>query len=204
MPRKKPARQAEDHRADDERKEQIDLLLAAAAQGIPRGYSLEKWDPSQRPLTVAGTVFDANSFGKWIFDWSVSRWGSGRAPIAEMCGQLWLQLIQFTGKLERLELAGSNHRCHDEQEMLHDFLKAGDLVWSKLLRIVDACGESMWSAVRINRDGMVAMGKESANRFLDTMFGRNLELPSTERWMASAQLWLDRFETNCAKILDGR
>jgi hypothetical protein len=36
--------------------------------GIPAGYSHKNWDPSEEPIMLLGSVFDANSLGKWIYD----------------------------------------------------------------------------------------------------------------------------------------
>ena len=38
--------------------------------GIPEGYSLKNWDPSEEPILLLASVFDANSLGKWIYDWT--------------------------------------------------------------------------------------------------------------------------------------
>jgi hypothetical protein len=32
--------------------------------GIPIGYSVKSWDPTERPIIRLGSVFDANSLGK--------------------------------------------------------------------------------------------------------------------------------------------
>jgi hypothetical protein len=38
----------------------------ARRAGIPAGYSYENWDPTEEPIMLLGSVFDANSLGKWI------------------------------------------------------------------------------------------------------------------------------------------
>lgn len=43
----------------------------ARRAGIPSGYSYESWDPTEEPIMLLGSVFDANSLGKWIYDWTV-------------------------------------------------------------------------------------------------------------------------------------
>ena len=42
---------------------------------IPKNYSPKNWDPTEEPLWLLGNVFEANSLGKWIYDWTVSRRG---------------------------------------------------------------------------------------------------------------------------------
>ena len=43
----------------------------ARRAGIPAGFSTKNWDPTEEPITLLGSVFDANSLGKWIYDWTV-------------------------------------------------------------------------------------------------------------------------------------
>ncbi|KAL8330789.1 hypothetical protein RB593_001658 [Gaeumannomyces tritici] len=65
----------------------------------PEGYSLTHWDPTEQPILLLGSVFDANSLGKWIYDWTVCKHGKGH-PIAQIAGELWLLLIEFSGKIK--------------------------------------------------------------------------------------------------------
>ena len=64
---------------------------------IPAGYSLRNWDPTEEPILLLGSVFDANSLGKWIYDWIVSDHGLS-SPMTDVAGELWLQLLKLTGK----------------------------------------------------------------------------------------------------------
>jgi hypothetical protein len=43
------------------------------------------------------SVFDANSLGKWIYDWAVYQHGAA-TPVSDMAGELRLLLIQLVGK----------------------------------------------------------------------------------------------------------
>ena len=49
---------------------------------IPAGFSYKNWDPDERPIVLLGSVFDANSLGKWIYDWTVFRHGPA-TPFAD-------------------------------------------------------------------------------------------------------------------------
>ena len=42
--------------------------------GIPAGYSFKNWDPREEPILLLGSVFDAYSLGKWIYDCTVLRY----------------------------------------------------------------------------------------------------------------------------------
>ena len=62
---------------------------------IPAGYSLRNWDPTEEPTLLLGSVFDANSLDKWIYDWTVSNHGL-LSPMADLAGDLWLHLEKLT------------------------------------------------------------------------------------------------------------
>ncbi|KAK5201816.1 hypothetical protein LTR96_011828, partial [Exophiala xenobiotica] len=74
----------------------------AAKAGIPAGYSIKHWDPTELPIILLGSVFDANSLGQWIYDWTVFHHGAS-TPMADMAGELWLLLIKLAGKMKRAE-----------------------------------------------------------------------------------------------------
>jgi hypothetical protein len=38
---------------------------------------------------LLGSVFDANSLGKWIYDWTVYYYGPA-TPVSNMAGEFWL------------------------------------------------------------------------------------------------------------------
>ncbi|MCJ1401405.1 hypothetical protein MMC11_004618 [Xylographa trunciseda] len=42
-----------------------------ATSAVPVGYSIKNWDPTEEPVLLLGSTFDANSLGKWIYDWTV-------------------------------------------------------------------------------------------------------------------------------------
>ncbi|KAI9792154.1 MAG: hypothetical protein M1816_002694 [Peltula sp. TS41687] len=49
---------------------------------VPAGYSTKNWDPTEDPIFLPGSAFDANSLGKWIYDWPVYRHGPGTVELA--------------------------------------------------------------------------------------------------------------------------
>jgi hypothetical protein len=64
---------------------------------IPPDYSLKYWDPTNKPIMLFGSVFDANSLGKWIYGWTI--WYHGlNTPMADIAHGLWLLLSQFNYK----------------------------------------------------------------------------------------------------------
>jgi len=76
--------------------------LDAKRHRIPAGYSLKNWDPNEEPIMLLGSVFDANSIGKWIYDWTVSHHGPA-TPISDMAPDLLLLLIKLAEKIKRAE-----------------------------------------------------------------------------------------------------
>ena len=66
---------------------------------VPAGYSTKNWDPSDEPILLLGSVFDANSLGKWIYDWTVFQHGRA-SKASDTAGELWLLLIQLAGKVK--------------------------------------------------------------------------------------------------------
>lgn len=88
---------------------------------IPPGYSLKNWDPSEEPILLLDSVFDANSLGKWIYDWAVHHLGHA-TPIAETAGELWLLLIQLAGKMKRANEIMPRIRSKENREMVGIFI----------------------------------------------------------------------------------
>ncbi|KAG7002012.1 hypothetical protein G7Y79_00029g063080 [Physcia stellaris] len=61
---------------------------------IRAGYSLRNWDPTEKPLLLLGSCFDANLLGKWIYDWTPS-------TLKELAGDLSYQCVRqmLNGKI---------------------------------------------------------------------------------------------------------
>ena len=164
---------------------------------IPPGYSLKNWDPTEEPIMLLGSVFDSNSLGKWIYDWTVYYHGPG-TPIADMAGELWLLLIQLSGKVKRSEEVVPNVRLQENKEMLEDFIESGERLMDKLRALLKRCEQPM---LRATKRKSTELGKNSGVEFVETMFGRERELEKTERFMQSVRLWNLRFDANCEDIL---
>ncbi|KAI9761210.1 MAG: hypothetical protein M4579_001130 [Chaenotheca gracillima] len=173
---------------------------------IPAGYSLKNWDPTEVPILLLGSVFDANSLGKWIYDWTVFHHGAA-TPMSEIAGELWLLMIQLGGKMKRAEECLPRIRKRDNAEMVEDFLESGERLWDRFSRLLKACEHFMWQAAK--RDslggkaprGGLSMGKSSGCEFVDSIFGRDRELERTEKLMTGMRLWSMRFDANCEEIL---
>lgn len=169
----------------------------AKRYGIPKGYSLKNWDPTEEPILLLGSVFDANSLGKWIYDWTVYSRGSS-TPISEVAGELWLLLIQLAGKIKRGIETAPRIRTPDNKEMVEDFILSGERLTDKLKKLLKTCEQPMLTASR-KKDAQ--LGQQSGIEFVETMFGRERELEKTEKFMQSVRLWNLRFDANCEEIL---
>lgn len=172
----------------------------AQRAGIPAGYSIKNWDPTERPIILLGSVFDANSLGKWIYDWTVFHHGAS-SPMADVAGDLWLLLIKLAGKMKRAEECVDRIRSIDSQEMVEDFLASGSRLWQKFKQLLKACEQFMWRAAKREGSKGISMGKNAGTEFVDSIFGRDRELETTEKIMTSIRLWNMRFDANCEDIL---
>jgi hypothetical protein len=172
----------------------------AAAAGIPAGYSIKNWDPTEAPVILLGSVFDANSLGKWIYDWTVYHHGAS-TPMADVAGDLWLLLIKLAGKRKRAEECVGRIKSIDSAEMVEDFIESGSRLWQKFKLLLKECERYMWKAAKREGSKGVSMGKNAGTEFVDSIFGRDRELEETEKLMNSIRLWNMRFDANCEDIL---
>ncbi|CAJ2505745.1 Uu.00g131390.m01.CDS01 [Anthostomella pinea] len=165
---------------------------------IPAGYSLKNWDPTEEPIMLLGSVFDSNSLGKWIYDWTVYHHGPA-TPMADVAGELWLLLIQLSGKVKRSEEVVPTVRAQENREMIEDFIESGERLTDKLRALLKKCESPMLKASK--KREAAQLGKNSGIEFVDTLFGVDREMPKTERFMQSVRLWNLRFDANCEDIL---
>ncbi|KAI1817306.1 vegetative cell wall protein gp1 [Poronia punctata] len=165
---------------------------------IPAGYSLKNWDPTEEPIMLLGSVFDANSLGKWIYDWTVYHHGPS-TPISDMAGEMWLLLIQLSGKIKRSEEIVPQVRTQENREMIEDFIASGERLTDKLRSLLKRCEAPMLKASK--KREAAQLGKNSGIEFVETLFGRERELEKTERFMQQVRLWNLRFDANCEEIL---
>ncbi|TWU76059.1 hypothetical protein ED733_007437 [Metarhizium rileyi] len=165
---------------------------------IPTGYSLKNWDPDEVPILLLGSVFDANSLGKWIYDWTIYHEGPDK-PIADMAGDLWLLLIKLYDKIKRAEEAVGVVRSQENREILNDFIDSGERLTEKLRNLLKNCEVPMLRASKKKSSGL---GKNSGVEFVLTLFGRDRELAKTEKLMQGIRLFNLRFDANCQDIVD--
>ncbi|KAL7272800.1 hypothetical protein RUND412_004375 [Rhizina undulata] len=180
----------------------------AAEHGIPLDYSLKNWNPNERPIILLGSVFDADSLGEWIFNWT--KYHHGRHHEAtKTAGLLWSCLVELSSKLKRAREFFGFIRAQENKEIVDDFMESGERLWQKLKILLKACEEYMWIGARgvaspkLSKDEpktTVQMGKRSGAEFVEAMFG-DKEWEKTERLLKGMATWCQRFEVNCEEIL---
>ena len=146
-------------------------------------------------------MFDANSLGKWIYDWTVFHHGAS-TPMADVAGDLWLLLIKLAGKVKRADECLPRIQRPEAQDIVEDFLESGDRLWNRFKKLLKACEMFMWKAAkRESGKGQVSMVRNAGCEFVDSIFSRDRELENTEKLMNSIRLWNMRFDANCEDIL---
>jgi hypothetical protein len=184
---------------EDEEKAALEKLKKqeAARHKIPAGFSLKNWDYREPPILLLGSVFDANSLGKWIYDWTVHSVGS-RQPIAEIAGEMWLLLLELSEKTERAEKIVGNIRSKEKKKLVIEYLDASERLQSTFRLLLKACEAPMLRKQK--KTG--GLGENAGVEFVNTLFGRDAELNKTEKWMQKVRTWSIRFDTNASPILD--
>lgn len=161
---------------------------------------MKHWDPTEEPIILLGSVFDSNSLGKWIYDWTVCCHSAG-SPIAEYAGEVWLSLIELAGKLKRSEDAAEHVRVASKRAMLEDFIGSGELLLERLQLLLRKCEAPMMTT---NGKRNKTLVKGSGEEFVKTLFTRREmggEYDELEAFMESVRVWSIRFDANCGQIL---
>ncbi len=168
--------------------------------GIPHGYSTKNWDPDERPIILLGSVFDANSLGKWIFDWAVFRDAPDMS--LDIAGNLWLALIRLARKMHTAEqqLLRRNVTA-TKVKLIHDFLDEGDGLWKRLECLLRRCeGSMMRMAVRDQHTiQVVGLDELAGCEFVDCLLGEGRQLDATDDLIHSIMSWCKRFDATFSK-----
>lgn len=179
-----------------------DKKAMARKHRIPENYFLKHWDPDEEPIFLLGSVFDANSIGKWIYDWSIYIYGPA-TPMSDIAGELWLLLIQLAGKMKRSEEIVSSVSHEESRDLVEDFIEAGERLAERfqgLLRRCESSAVKAWKA-RTEKEPNCKFDKKGAIEIIEAMFGVDQEFGRTEKFMTNARLYNLRFDANCEEIL---
>lgn len=171
--------------------------LDRAKHRIPKGYSMKNWDPSETPILLLGSVFHADSLGKWIYDWTSYHHGS-HSDSTSLAADLWIYLIRFAGNMKAADEVCGRVRSRKNRDIVDEFIASGDRMSMKLADLLKRCETPMLSAGK----GASALPMNSGVEFVETLFGADRELAETERFVDALEKWVKRFNANCAKIVN--
>lgn len=160
--------------------------------GVPRGYSVRHWDASEKPVVVGATVFDSNSFGKWIFDWSVRLFGSA-SRAADVAGELWLALIRLSGKVVALEASRSGSRAM--RRIKGDAIALSDQVESMIL----VCEKATQRSIR--RTVFSSSSEAVASQFVRQFLGSRSRMEGVVLFIRSVKRWETQFVDLCGSSI---
>ena len=162
---------------------------AALTWGIPVDYCWRDWTPGQRPISFMASVFDGNSLGKYIFDWTVCFHGGG-TPMADLAGEFWILLISLTERLRMKVWRGvSTGLDLKETRRLATVIGDGEFLWMLLLGLVRDCEPFVFEQVERGGDS-VRVGRA----FLESLLGRDCYLARTEGLMHQIRVWVKDLE----------
>lgn len=150
------------------------------------GYCVKHWDPAEEPLFVGGSVFDAYSLGKWIYDWTVCVYGV-HSVFCDIVGDFWLLLIQLAGRLKWCKLGEVKVKTQLQRQLVWRLVVAGESLWEGVCVLLDICGKAMLS---VDTD-------VSGVEFVECFLGRDRELVIFEELMAGMRNWNFNFSSLC-------
>lgn len=164
---------------------------------IPTGYSLKNWDPREKPILLLGSVFDVNSIGKWIYNWTIYPHGPD-TPMCDMANELWLLLIHLGGRVKRSEEAVSRIYSVNDRDLIEAFIEEGKDLIRMLSSLLRACEAPM---IKVANRSKSDPGKNAGIKFVESIFGRDQGLEKTENFMQAMRLFNSRFDAHCEEVL---
>lgn len=160
----------------------------ARKAGLRAGMDLKHWDRRERPLTLCDSVFDANSIGKYMYDWTMFAVGTGQnVAWLDSAGAMWKALIQLAGRMARASrFCGRNVA---DGEVVDGFVQGGERLWKRMQALLSRC------EVAMTRESEIPSG----TALVEAVFSE----PSNEAEnLVQAMLtWTRRFDVNCSRIL---
>jgi hypothetical protein len=174
---------------------------AAAALRILPTLSLEYWNPDEQPITVAGSVFDVDSFGEWILKWTSYYYGPQHEAM-RVAGRFYELAVHLNLKLDRAYtvLVLDSAVYETDRRILDDFIQSGDGLWYRFESLVYKCSKYM-HADRGEGYSKVVEGDEAAVEFVSAMFDSEKKWPTTERLMLKIAQWKEGFDLSCEDVL---
>lgn len=137
----------------------------AQKHGILAGYSLKHWNPEEEPIVLLGSVFDAKSLGKWIYDSTVFYHGADTHKVA-LASHLRVALFRLAERMKRINVNLSHSRNVEVATRVEHLVEQS---WIKFKHTMKVCEEHMLK--RSEEVGTVKMGEENEREFVEALFG---------------------------------
>lgn len=155
-------------------------------------YSEKHWDRDERPLKLAGSFFDANSLGKWMYDWVVYFYGS-EDDTANLAGDMWLTMIRFSGELTILGKKTGGRRGDAMVIWEHDLIRSkGEVLWLELVKLIAWCEKPLIEILRA--EGVQNRAVEAGKMFVEIFFCEVGHRAMVEDWLGEADRWQHEVE----------
>lgn len=155
----------------------------------PEGYCLTHWDPTEEPFVVVGPVFDADSLGKWIYQWTVDMYDA-RSPMAEVSAEFWLLIIQLNGYIKIIKELWRTIPTRKDKANAESLIDSEVKKMNEVQSMLNACKQPMMRAQEY--DG--GLGKNSGFELVQTLFGRDGNMGDTERFVQGVRLCIADFK----------
>ena len=157
---------------------------------ISTNYCLKNWNPAMLLIILLGSVFDANSLGRWIYEWTKFHY-SPQHYATKVAGELWELLIVLGGKLQRARNFSQLIIGQGNCEIVEGFTKNGEGHWLKLKELLSDCEKYMWKWAK---NGGFKMWGGSGAEFVEAMFSSDKQWRDTMIFMENVGIWCKEFD----------
>lgn len=151
-----------------------------------------------------GSVFDACSVGKWIFDSTVNTYDACAAEI-DKSEELWLSLIQVTGRLRvsanfiSQSVTFESGEQQRNVEVVKDFIESGERLMERFQELLKSCEKAIYEPDDRDNDDLL---RKAGEPFVHTIFSSEKYSAKTDSYMQQLRLWNHRWDANCGLIID--
>lgn len=169
---------------------------------IPPHFCLENWNPDEEAIIFSGSVFDANSMGRWIYKWTAACRDKGATETATSA-EFWFLIVQVAQKLQLCtrfvsQSEGTDGVGQDEQlEMVTDFIQAGNRLMDKFQTLMTECEKAMYEPGKKD-----TLRREAGMVFVDVFFSPTGHKTTTNSLVEGMRIWLHRWRVNCGFVMD--
>lgn len=160
-------------------------------------YDLKSWTPNRFPIKLVGSIFDPESFGQWVLDWSKFVFNTN-TPIFDIVIDFTSNLQLFNKNTEQLINYRNETTKLLQDEILMEFLAAGKRIANTLSALIDSYEGVM---IKYNKDRKIKLKRDSAQRFIRELFNDLEDSNKRDKLITSIRLWNFRFDANCKDLL---